>query len=951
MVVFPESSFTGEMNNLVGDAYYGSYYDGEDYFLETELEAGETKTYRIKVKVVEPYEYWYSDTYRIYNEAKVYFENEEENEYIKINTNLTKNYIMQAPIKLVLNDKSFLEMIMREMFDEPEMVEMGGPQNLVGMESRPSMPEIPANTNSSAAGKELIYVILARNLTEEEKELELIDILPEDVEFIEAIGDNVVYEKGTLTWKKNTTPNERSNLPLNSMIIALVKVRVKKSAQDKVITNEAILRCDNVEEKSEATKTDIVRHPMKEVYNEENKEINGRVVKAGDILTYKIKVKNPTERNKYVFITDQLPENVELISASGLAIYNGRSMLELELLFRDEEIIEPFIWQNPYFRDLVESYYEEDNEENIEEQKRIIMELIEFLKDSNLEDKNVLFKKIADVLKKIEPAEEIISDLPEGFIVWIDKIYGNQEKEFTIKVKVKEDAKGTIVKNEADVIVAGEQEGFDESHAVKAPMNMVGAQSINNYTIAGPEFEFKTNETLNPVAIDPIKRAYNVKNQNIDKKIAEVDGEIKYKIIVTNPAEEEKTLKVEDIISEDFEFVSANNGGVYENGRVIWILENVEAKKAITLTLVVKPKKEADGKNVQNIAKMTILGKGIHASSTDLENDDFKDPRYPWTYRKTEEEEETKIDTNGTNINIINPVMTIGKEENKDQDRKIIDNNEEIIYEITFKNPYNEEKEFVVEDVIPEGLEVVEIYNGGIDENGKIIWKFKLGPGEDIVLKLKTKVKDNFNGKKITNKAVLYVNGEEDKIEIQTNEVAIFKVVIPEKKVLNSKGENIDKKNIKAGEELIYVITIENPSNKAKEFVIEDKLSKDLEFIEASHECEKKEDVLIWKINVEAGKKEDITIKVKVKDTEEGAKISNIAEVTVDGIKKQTEEVEITVNKEEKQIEEKKEENKEDNTKADGKIPYTGQRALFGTGVALIVISSGLIVQIIRKRK
>ncbi|MCD7725075.1 MAG: DUF4139 domain-containing protein [Clostridiales bacterium] len=85
---------------------------------------------------------------------------------------------------------------------------------------------------------------------------------------------------------------------------------------------------------------------------------------------------------------------------------------------------------------------------------------------------------------------------------------------------------------------------------------------------------------------------------------------LQYRITVKNPSESEKTFTITDELPEGTTFVSADNGGVCEDGVVTWTL-TLKGGETKTVALFVTVADAAAGSFVQNQASVTVDGAAV----------------------------------------------------------------------------------------------------------------------------------------------------------------------------------------------------------------------------------------------------------------------------------------------------------------------------------------------------
>ena len=153
------------------------------------------------------------------------------------------------------------------------------------------------------------------------------------------------------------------------------------------------------------------------------------------------------------------------------------------------------------------------------------------------------------------------------------------------------------------------------SFTVKVNESISGENGeINNYALVGNRI---TNTTHNYL---PGKTAD--KDANTTLKVGdELTYTIKYKNLEDAPA----TVTVTDAVPAGTEFVSADNGGVCENGTVTWKIDDVASGTEGSVSFKVRVTMDAVGKSIENQAEVKI-GDRAPAQTTKTENNNIEKP-------------------------------------------------------------------------------------------------------------------------------------------------------------------------------------------------------------------------------------------------------------------------------------------------------------------------------------
>ena len=270
------------------------------------------------------------------------------------------------------------------------------------------------------------------------------------------------------------------------------------------------------------------------------------------------------------------------------------------------------------------------------------------------------------------------------------------------------------------------------------------------------KFELKINNTYkvesNPVRVytptGPVKKVFKEGDTttNIDGKRVEAGQVLEYAITYKNTTGKKVTATITDRIPDFTEFVSADNGGVNNNGTITWTKE-VEKDKSLTVTFKVRVKKDVNGEVLKNKAK-------VNDGKNDYDTNEVTNP--------TPTKPKKEVFKSGTTTNI---------------DGKKVKAGEELTYKITYKNTTGKEADVTITDKVPKYTKFISADNGGVYKGGVIKWRKTLKEGESWTVSFKVKVDEKVSGEVIKNVAKVR-DGEN---EFTTNEVTNPTPVKPKK--------------------------------------------------------------------------------------------------------------------------------------------------------------------------
>lgn len=375
----------------------------------------------------------------------------------------------------------------------------------------------------------------------------------------------------------------------------------------------------------------------------------------------------------------------------------------------------------------------------------------------------------------------------------------------------------------------------------------------------------ETNEVENWTPVSPVKKVF-LDGEDADGRLlfGENRDKLLYEITFKNTSDREKKFTVTDRLSRNLSFLSAGDGGRFdeESGTIIWecSLNGGEEKTVRAELLVSCGSKCASAENRAQVRVDSLV--------------------LPTGETKTEIDE--------------TPVKTVLNGDGEDINRFLVGKGEELIYEIFVKNPAPDTKRFTVEDAIPDNTVFVSMSRGkctsgthrqqGTDINKAersssktLVWTADIGPGETWCFAFT--VRTAKKGAYIPNDAKVTVDGS----SIRTNLVENWTMEDPMKAV-TADGSDADGKTFVKGEEtaLSYVITVKNPASVTKTFTVTDVLDGSLVAENADNGGVIEGRTVKWEAEVQGGKEKKFTVHVHVLKTPLTSKIENKAEVSCD---------------------------------------------------------------------
>ena len=289
-------------------------------------------------------------------------------------------------------------------------------------------------------------------------------------------------------------------------------------------------------------------------------------------------------------------------------------------------------------------------------------------------------------------------------------------------------AKGESVTVSFDVRV-------DETDAIVANTAIV-RDGINTYT---------TNEVVNHTIDDPVEKDVFSEDDittSIDGNRVYAGDTLVYTIDYTNASKEPVSVKITDNIPEHTAYVvgSADNGGVYADGKITWEIAEVEPWSTITVAFKVTVDANVGAETITNEANV-VEGENSYTTN-EVTN-----------YTVEDEVEKKVYSAEDTTINI---------------DGKKVYAGDTLVYTISYKNTAAEEATVTITDTIPQYTTYVDgsADNDGTYADGKLTWNLEVAAGETVTVTFKVTVND-VESVTITNKADIV----EGKNSYTTNEV------------------------------------------------------------------------------------------------------------------------------------------------------------------------------------
>ena len=376
----------------------------------------------------------------------------------------------------------------------------------------------------------------------------------------------------------------------------------------------------------------------------------------------------------------------------------------------------------------------------------------------------------------------------------------------------------------------------------------------------GNDTSYDTNIEENPVPEDPHKKETAPYEGNGELGGVQPGQEITYEISYKNYKSTAATVVVTDKLDPNVEVVSPG-GGVENEGKVTWTIENVPAGDEGTVSLVIKVKDSAlDAGKIVNGANVKV------GSDNDYDTETVTNPV-----------------TEGPHKNETDPYEGNGELGG-------VKPGDQITYEITYKNYKSTAADVTISDKLDENVKYIssdpEGSRGLLNLSDTVTWKIKDVPaGEEGKVTLTVEVKDsalesNGGPGKVENSATVKI-GEDSEFDTETVTNPVPED--PEKVETDPYKGKGELGGVKPGEAITYQIKYKNYKSTEADVTISDKLDEKVTFSSASDNGKETDGTVNWTIEkVPAGGEGAVTLTVTVKnDAPKGTIISNSAKVKV----------------------------------------------------------------------
>ncbi|WP_156810381.1 COG1361 S-layer family protein, partial [Nitritalea halalkaliphila] len=386
---------------------------------------------------------------------------------------------------------------------------------------------------------------------------------------------------------------------------------------------------------------------------------------------------------------------------------------------------------------------------------------------------------------------------------------------------------------------------------VMVPANVAMGTVISNMAQAASPDDVNSPVNSNGVDVTVETLANLAIMKRSDTPVAIAGENLAYTITVTNngPSDAQEVV-VTDPIPVGTSFVSADMGGMLENGIVTWNVGALPAGETVTLSLVVLVDANlADGTIISNIARVE--------SPTDPDTPKESDP------------DETPVD-NGNRAMLMlekSAPMTV-----------IAGNN--LTYSFTLTNTgAGPARNVEVRDRIPAGVNFVSASMGGSLDGEEVVWSLgELAAGASVTLTLEVMVPANVAMGTVISNTAQAASPDDVNSPVNSNGVDVTVETLANLAIMKRSDTPI----AIAGENLAYTITVTNngPSD-AQEVVVTDPIPMGTTFVSADMGGMLENGIVTWNVGtIPAGETVTLSLVVLVDaNLADGTIISNIARV------------------------------------------------------------------------
>lgn len=602
------------------------------------------------------------------------------------------------------------------------------------------------------------------------------------------------------------------------------------------------------------------QNPVKTVVNKAGQDINGRAVRIGDAVTYKIELFNAYTQDVSMTVKDAVPKNISFTSAD----HNGKNE-NGTVVWSDVTV--------PAGKTIVVSFTGNANKTgSLNNTAEVIFGKRPVIVTNAVEAYSIPapVKAVTSEDGKDLAGKTIEPGVPFTYTITVENTAG-ETKTFEVQDVV---PAGLTILSASD---NGQQTGNTVAWNLDIPANTKKTVSItvqtdkkdvtfrNKATIKVDGIELTSNEITNYVLPDPVKTiTQNGKDVDGISFFNGEDNKLTYTISWKNSSPEDREFTITDVLPENVKVIAIHNDGQKTDAGIVW-KGTVKANSNISVSVDV----ELENNDITGALKNTA-----HVVSGDFD-------------RKTNETTIYQADK---------PVKEVVDMQGNDISNKILSNNQyPYQYKITVSNPSDEAREYKITDTVPDGVTITAVSDEGKVKGQKIEWTITVPAKSSDTVTVDVMTTQQ-SVQKANNTAV--VKG--DKYSHETNTVTTY-VYHPEtqifKDVLNAEGKSIDGKNVLCGDIITYEIHVKNPADIAKTGKITDILPDGTELVSSTPKASSVQGkTLVWEnVAFDAEAEKTFIIQVKTLPDAESKTLHNKAMAEFDNVTEATNDTQISV--------------------------------------------------------
>ena len=655
-----------------------------------------------------------------------------------------------------------------------------------------------ADKTAVVEGEIITYTITATNSGRADGKAVIKDTIPTGTTFVEGSikvnNENTDYTAEDLqngievnVSKQNEQGDGKTELVFQVRVNGLESDENDKKELVGVVENKATVN----EIPTEEVKTPVITF---------FKKAEQSTVKAGERILYTITLVNSSEVSGKVIVKDEAPENTTFVEGS--IKVNGVEKAELT----EENLkngIEVEVKENSEVTVTFEVTVNEQNSLNDGD----IIKNTAYVNEKPSNETETEFNKPVINSEKVADKTAVVAGEKLTYTIKVTNT-GKADGTATVKDEVPtgtEFVEGSIAINgsiKSSLTEKDLKEGI-EVDVSKANENEAGTTTVSFEVIVkqGTTGMLTNKATVNEIPTDEVKTPVITFSKKAEQSTVKAGEKILYTITLVNSSEVTGKVIVKDEAPENTTFV---DGSIKVNGVEKAELTEENLKNGIEVE--VKENSEVTVTFEVTVNEQNRLNDGDIIKNTAYVNE------------KPSEETETEFNK---------PVISSGKIANK----TAVVEGEELTYIINVTNTGKADGKAIIKDEAPKGTKFVEgsIKVNGVEKAELTEKDLKEGIEVDV-----PKTSDNGAGTATVSFRVIVEKGTIGKltIEAKVNETPTEEVKTP----VITFNKEVNKQVVKAGERLIYTITLENTSEVSGKVTVRDNIPAETTFVDGSIE-------------------------------------------------------------------------------------------------------------------